>query len=215
MDYYGYIYITIDHLKNKVYIGQKKGLIEKSANYYGSSRIIQAILRHRPWSLEKKILGTCNSKQELKECEEECIYFFRSYGADGMHHDNIYGYNLTTDGQTTMGFKLSEETKIKISNKSKGINNGFYGKKMPREIVERLAIKNKIPYEYIQQLAQSAEYILLMSRDEYYALGEHRIRMKCKYGIDYNPLSYAFRKGQRCNCRRDRWNKVMQKRRSI
>jgi len=97
--YHGYIYLTLDQKTNKIYIGQKSGKIENSTNYYGSGLTIQQILNKRGnYFLKKFILGICYSKEELNLSEIECIWLFRSYGSDGIHHDNIYGYNLTLGG---------------------------------------------------------------------------------------------------------------------
>lgn len=97
--YHGYIYLILDQKTKKVYVGQKKGKIEDSKNYYGSGITIQQIInKHGTYFLKKIILGICYSKEELNEAEKECIYFFKSYGKDGSHHDNIYGYNLTKGG---------------------------------------------------------------------------------------------------------------------
>lgn len=94
--YYGYIYLIKDQRNNKIYIGQKKGKIEDSQDYYGSGVTINQIINNQgTYFLKKIILGVCSSKEELDLSEEESIWLFRSYGADGIHHDNIYGYNLT------------------------------------------------------------------------------------------------------------------------
>lgn len=87
-EYYGYIYITIDQKKNKVYVGQKKGKIEDSEDYFGSGKIIQAIIKKRgTYFLKKTILGVCYSKEELTFWETECKYFFNAF-------DKKYGYNI-------------------------------------------------------------------------------------------------------------------------
>jgi len=87
-DYYGYIYVTLDQKTNKIYVGQKKGKIEKSENYYGSGTIISNILKDRGnYFLKKTVLGVCYSREELKFWETECKYFFNVF-------DRNYGYNI-------------------------------------------------------------------------------------------------------------------------
>jgi len=94
--YYGYIYLTLDQRNGKVYVGQKKGKIKDSLNYFGSGVTIKQIINNQGiYFLKKIILGVCYSKEELDSAEEESIWLFKSYGSDGIHHDNIYGYNLT------------------------------------------------------------------------------------------------------------------------
>jgi len=106
-NYYGYIYITLDQKHNKVYVGQKKGLIEKSLNYFGSGRIIKDIIKYRgTYFLTKIILGVCYSDIELSNSEIESINFFDA-------RNPIYGYNIHKGGNIT------EEEKQKISLKTK------------------------------------------------------------------------------------------------
>lgn len=87
-DYYGYIYITLDQKHNKVYVGQKKGKIEDSKDYFGSGTIISNIKKDRGnYFLKKTVLGVCYSKEELTFWETECKHFFKAL-------DNKYGYNI-------------------------------------------------------------------------------------------------------------------------
>jgi len=109
-DYYGYIYLTLDQKTGKVYVGQKKGLVEKTKNYYGSGSIIENIKKKRGTHfLKKTILGICYSKEESDIAETECIYFFRSFGSNGIQEDSVYGYNLMPSH--TGGTNLNEALK--------------------------------------------------------------------------------------------------------
>ncbi len=100
---YGLIYKITDSNK-KVYIGQTTKIFDD--NYFGSGTIIRNIIKkHGKKNLKKEILGYCFSKEELDECEKECIDFFDS-------RNRIYGYNLKTGGSYG---KHHEETKIKLS----------------------------------------------------------------------------------------------------
>jgi hypothetical protein len=90
--YYGYIYLIYDQKYKKVYIGKKEDDIEKSKNYYGSGFRIKRILKSRgKFFLKKIILGVCYTKEELIECEKECIDFFKS-------RNPLYGYNIAKGG---------------------------------------------------------------------------------------------------------------------
>lgn len=87
-NYYGYIYITLDQRGNKVYVGQKKGKIEDSEDYFGSGTIIRRIInKYGEYFLKKIVLGVCYSKEELTFWETECKYFFKAL-------DSKYGYNI-------------------------------------------------------------------------------------------------------------------------
>jgi len=87
-DYYGYIYLTLDQKYNRVYIGQKAELVEKTTWYYGGGKIIRDKINGRgTYFFKKIILGVCFSKEDLAECEIECKLFF-----DALNP--LYGYNV-------------------------------------------------------------------------------------------------------------------------
>lgn len=131
---YGYIYITIDHLENKVYIGQHKS---NNAMYFGSGKIIQSIIRKRKHSLEKRILGYCETKEELNIAEQECIAFFNSF-------DRRYGYNLSLGGESgSFGAKWADKSKEKLSQSISGSGNAFYGKKHSFETKQKISKSKK------------------------------------------------------------------------
>ena len=70
-EYHGYIYLTLDQKRNKIYIGQSTKRIEDSLDYFGSGKIIQRIIKSRGiYFLKKIILGTCNSQEELDEARK-------------------------------------------------------------------------------------------------------------------------------------------------
>lgn len=128
-NYYGYVYLTLDQKENKIYIGQKKGLIEKTENYFGSGDIIRRIVKKRgTYFLKKIILGVCETKEELNKCELECKYFFNAL-------DPLYGYNISIRDEAPMaGRNHSEETLIKLSESHKGYITSESTKKLLSEI---------------------------------------------------------------------------------
>lgn len=104
-DYYGYIYITLNQKHNKVYVGQKKGKIENSEDYFGSGTRITNIKKDRgTYFLKKTVLGVCYSKEELKYWETECKHFFNVW-------DRLYGYNIAVidDGGDNITFHPEKE----------------------------------------------------------------------------------------------------------
>lgn len=109
-DYYGYIYITLDQRHNKIYVGQKKGKIEKSKDYFGSGTIIKKIIKkYKTYFLKKTVLGVCYSKEELTFWETECKYFFNAFNRN-------YGYNIIekdTGGDTFTNSPFKEERREK------------------------------------------------------------------------------------------------------
>jgi len=117
-EYYGYVYLTMDMLNDKVYIGQKKGKVEDSTDYFGSGTIIRRIIKKRGTSdLKKLILEVCYSKEELTE--RETFYKFK-YNA----FDRLFGYNIAIvdmggDNWTYHPNKKEWGLKISIANTGK------------------------------------------------------------------------------------------------
>lgn len=127
IDYYGYVYLIYDQKYKKIYVGQKKGKIDKSLNYYGSGKIIQNIIKSRGiYFLKKIVLGICYSKEELTNCETECKYFFNAF-------DKNYGYNIAIvdKGGDTLTY---HPNKIEISHK---ISKSLTGTKQSKETIEK------------------------------------------------------------------------------
>lgn len=142
--FYGYIYITLNQQTNKVYIGQKFGLPNHTKTYLGSgTRFNTSVQSHGKQFFKKRILGIleANTKEELKillnEAETECIFFYRSYGADGINKDDIYGYNLTPTGGSTLGSKSSEEAIEKRRQALLGKPSSRKGCKVPQETINK------------------------------------------------------------------------------
>jgi hypothetical protein len=153
----GYIYHTLDQKHNKVYIGKKFGLPENSKDYFGSGNIINKIIRNRGiFLLKKTILGVLTAKTKLElrkilnEAEITCIYHFCTFGADGIHKDEIYGYNLTIGGDGNGGMPFSEEHKERLRKPKslearKNMNKDKKGKKKSKESIKKqLETKRKL-----------------------------------------------------------------------
>jgi len=126
---YGCIYLIENIQNHKKYIGYttyehkeyiqnhfKKALSlnDISENNKNGKYFYNAIRKYGVHNFIWRILGYCYSFEELCESEKEAIYFYRSFGADGEHEDNIYGYNRTKGGEGTCGPK-TEEAKKNIS----------------------------------------------------------------------------------------------------
>lgn len=95
---YGYVYLIKDCFTKKVYVGQSCRLKNQNS-YFGSGKIILRIIKKRKHHLEKRILGFCDSKEELDEAEKICIEFFDA-------RNFIYGYNI---GEGGLGPRLFKE----------------------------------------------------------------------------------------------------------
>lgn len=148
---YGIVYIIINKVTSKVYIGQKKiyTSIEKDfSNYWGSGILIcRSIKKYGKQWFKKEIIGYCYSKEELNCAEKECIKFYNCL--------NPYGYNISEGGQTGCNFlnnpnkeeirkklsiagknrTLTDKHKINIGIANKGKYIDKYGKDRAKEII--------------------------------------------------------------------------------
>jgi hypothetical protein len=111
----------------------------------------------------------------LNEAEIACIYYFRTFGADGEHEDNIYGYNRTIGGDGIgKGHKCSEEKREKTRKQTAGKNNPryiFIDKNILSWLIEQdlkekeIAKYLKIDTRTLQK--RSKEYNLLIKKAPY------------------------------------------------
>ena len=103
---YGYIYLTINTINKRMYIGKKQSE-QYDPTYYGSGKIIkQAIHKYGIENFNNVILDTADSLQELIQKEK---YYIKIYY-------NTYGelmYNIASggDGGNTLLHKSSQEIK--------------------------------------------------------------------------------------------------------
>lgn len=105
---YGYVYIITNLQTKKVYIGQTTQI--KNKNYFCGGDIIKSsIKKHGKKFFNRRILGFCSTKEELDNCEKECISFLNS-------QDSRYGYNIQKGGEGgAKGLKRTEATRKRIS----------------------------------------------------------------------------------------------------
>lgn len=108
---YGYIYITINNINNKKYIGMhKSAFIDK--RYIGSGKIIkQAIKLYGRNNFECKILDTAETRKEL--CEKEKFWIKKENAVE----DPMF-YNIASGGDGgDIITNFSEERKLEYRNK--------------------------------------------------------------------------------------------------
>lgn len=137
---FGYIYLTINKINNKKYIGQRRAFncSPKDDNYLGSGILLnKAIKLYGKENFLKEILEYCESQEELNKCEQKWISFY-----DAVKSDNFYNIAVGgLAGDTWLGRSIEEKEKfkekIKKSNKKRirnpenisGNKNPAYGKK--------------------------------------------------------------------------------------
>ena len=112
---YGYIYLTINKINHKTYVGQKmlKNKNWDKDGYLGSGKHLKcAIKKYGRENFEKFLIQFCYSKEELDKQE---IFWIAEYKKRGLAQ-----YNIAYGGQGVHG-KLSEEVRCKMSESHKGI----------------------------------------------------------------------------------------------
>lgn len=139
---YGIIYIIINNINNKKYIGQTiRKLNERCCwtkssilcRYINSLYLINSIKKYGFENFERKILDFAQSQEELDAKEE---YYILKYNT----LDQNYGYNLKHGGSHG---KHIQETKDRLSKKLKGKTyEELYGIKKAEEIKKKISESN-------------------------------------------------------------------------
>jgi hypothetical protein len=107
-----------DHFRNAVLKYDKLYSKFKRGKY-----LYNAIRKYGIQNFKWRILGEVYAtsikelNDNLNEAEIETIYFYRSYGTDGEHFDDIYGYNMTKGGEGTKG-RIPTQEEIKKNHTS-------------------------------------------------------------------------------------------------
>lgn len=141
--YYGFVYITINNVNGKRYIGQKK-YCGKHETYIGSGVALKnAIYKYGKENFTREIIEECETKEKLDSREKYWINYYNATNSDNF-------YNITSGGDGGFGGgknspwygkHLSEETKEKLSKMKSGKNNPFYGKTHSDEVKRKLSEK--------------------------------------------------------------------------
>lgn len=124
------VYCHINKFNNKKYVGitgKPVNVRWKNGNGYKSSPHFYSAIKKYGWNnFEHKILFNNLTRMEAEQKEKELI-------AKWNLKDRNFGYNMTDGGEGTCGYKPTEEQLRKMSERFKGENHPFYGKKMPKE----------------------------------------------------------------------------------
>ncbi len=116
--------MTINKVNNKKYIGQHKNFNDE---YLGSGKVLQkAIKKYGKENFERIMLDVAYSTQELNKKEKYYIHYYNAVASKEFYNIHIGGEG----GDTFSGKPKSEKTEFRnrMSEITKGENNGMYGK---------------------------------------------------------------------------------------
>ena len=134
------VYCIKNIINNKEYIGLTTRTLEerwkqhiresnKEGSWEWNTPLGNAIKKYGKDSFEVFVLEECSSETEMKQKEIQLIKEKKSLASET-------GYNLTLGGDGRLGYKLSEETKQKIS-------QGNLGKVMSLNAREKMSVAAK------------------------------------------------------------------------
>ena len=152
----GYVYIIINTINNKKYIGSRRcsSLEEAEGDkYWGSGAVLKnAIKKHGIENFKKQILAFVDNAYELEEkilmsldaANNSEFYNLKNSGAGGMK-----GYKASEETiQKLKSRKLSAETRQKISKSLTGIP----GSSQKREKLRKVKLGTKLTSETIEKI---------------------------------------------------------------
>lgn len=135
------IYKITNLINGKIYIGQTvRKLSTRISNHkcYNGSLISNAFKKYGDENFSIEIIDRASSKNELDTKE---IYWIERYNSIAPN-----GYNITKGGGGTIGYKLSDETKQKISKANKGKVSPTKGYKLSDETKQKIRSSRKGKY---------------------------------------------------------------------
>lgn len=199
---YGYIYLTVDTIKNRVYVGQHKSEVY-DGEYFGSGLIIKNIVKKRKDTLKNYIIEWCETKDELNFAEQRWIELFREECgnkciniADGgqggilgdFHREAIINSNKTRE-ITKEQLEKTKRTLLKkygVENISqipevKIKNSQFHkGRKASKETKEKMS-KTRRGKKWDNPMSETGRKNISASRKKYYSTHELHLNIKYKW----------------------------------
>lgn len=114
-----YIYLIINKVNGKTYVGQRKSLKEwYEDKYMGSGKLLKkAKIKYGIENFEKFLIQHCYSKEEVNKAER---FWIAEYRSRGKAEYNIADGGDGGNGEANKGKHRSEETKQKLSESHKG-----------------------------------------------------------------------------------------------
>lgn len=137
MKVFGVVYLILNKLNGKMYVGQTTQPLKKRiAQHLKDNLYIDKAIRKYGWeNFRCEVLVRCNSKKELDAWE---IFFITAIRCKKPN-----GYNRTDGGGGGLGFKHTPETRAKMSASRMGEKNPHYGKHHSAEMKAKLSAARK------------------------------------------------------------------------
>lgn len=183
------IYKITNIQNDKVYIGQTvQTLNSRKCEHRNRARqranypLYNALNKYGFSSFKMEVIDSAVSQEELDDKE---IYYIELYNS--MHPK---GYNLTKGGAGTIGYKHTEEDKVKMSKLKEGMfkgrENPFYGKTHTKEQREKWSKERKgkiLSEEHKKKISATRKRIPVINMDtgEVFESARHAVRY---YGKD-------------------------------
>jgi len=108
---------------------------ENGFGYRGNKHFFRAIEKYGWNNIRHEIVATGLTHNDACNMEVELI---KKYDSKNPR----YGYNKTDGGDGTKGVKVSDKTRKKRSENSKGEKNHYYGKKHSEEVREKMSLNH-------------------------------------------------------------------------
>ena len=211
MTMYGIIYKAVNSVNGKIYIGLTTSDLEirkyqhrnKSEKQKNKQLLYKAIRKYGWVNFEWEIIDHAENEDELNKKEVTWIEFYNSYA----FKENSNGYNMTIGGESTKGVRLSDETRKRISEATKGANNPNYGNRHSDEARQKIREKRiglKLSEETIVKFKEArkgegnsnsklTENDVRQAR-ELYSTGWYTYSFLAKvFGVSKENISYAIR----------------------
>lgn len=183
-----FIYKTTNKINGMIYIGKHNG---KTNSYLGSGKWLErAIKKYGKNNFTRDILE--NDIDNLITLNEREIFWISFYESTNP----AIGYNITKGGDGGLGNIVSEETRQKISEATKGAKNPNFGKHMSEANKKRISDANSNPSdETRKKMSESRkDKISPMKGKTYGQEVKNKMSFAAKRRRQNNPLEYQGKK---------------------
>ena len=131
-----FIYLTINLVNNKKYIGRHHGYLND--DYLGSGVILQkAIKEYGKENFKRKILYISQNEEENNRKEIEFIHKFNA--VENEEYYNLTNHYQSWSGNCDKSYTQTEEYRKNMSRIKSGKGNGMYGKKHTKESKKKMS----------------------------------------------------------------------------